>query len=293
MQITNSNHLPEPLVRAVTPKRHREPSRISVTDLILPPQIRALSVRYESQLSEDASDRLWALLGTLLHGVLERNAQGLKDTITEEALEMAVHGWTVVGHYDLSEMVLDGETLTDWKLTSVWVTIDGVKPEWEQQLNCYAELIRQAGRYVRALQIVTIFRDWSKNKARFDSEYPQQQVRVYEVPLWTAERAQQFITERVRLHQEAEQGSWPDCTPSERWEKPTTFALMKEGRKSAIRVMENGLDLMKYAIENGMTGPDHVIKSPFFIKERQGESTRCESYCGVSAFCPQFARMKQ
>ena len=125
--ITNCANLPAPLVQAVTRHpRERVPKRISVTELIMPPQIRALRLKHEEEITEDAQDMIWSLLGTLLHGVLEGHAKGLEDTITEEALEMKVGDWTVVGHYDLSELILEHELLSDWKLTSVWSMKDGV-----------------------------------------------------------------------------------------------------------------------------------------------------------------------
>ncbi len=291
--ITNINNLPEPLVKAVTRHpRKREPNCISVSELIQPPQIRALSVKHESEITEDASDRLWALLGTLLHGVLERNAQGLKDTITEEALETVILGWTVIGHYDLSEMVLDGESLTDWKLTSVWTAIDGVKPDWEAQLNCYAELIRRTGRKVSQLQIVAVFRDWSKSKARFDPQYPQQQVRVMPVRMWGTAEVARYLENRVQLHQDAAQGIQFDCTPAERWERPTSHALMKKGNKKAVRLMPSVDALAKYALENNLADHEGNLKAGYFMQERPGESVRCENYCSVSQFCRQWDRMK-
>lgn len=281
MNLTNRLGLPAPLVKAVTRHGHeRKPNRISVTEMIQPPQIRALSIRHESSIEEDAGDRIWSLLGTLLHGVLERNAQGLKDAITEEALTIEIEGWTVVGHYDLSEMVLDGELLTDWKLTSVWSVKEGLKPEWEQQLNCYAQLIRSAGRNVDQIQVVAIGRDWSKNKARFDSSYPQEQVKVIAVPLWTEDDTLEFITERVRLHQEAEKGKWPDCTPEERWARPTQWAVMKKGQKKAVKLYES-----KHAAEWAVAKDQYIV-------ERPGESVRCNAYCAVANVCPQKARME-
>lgn len=283
MKITNESRLPAPLVAAVSRHpRERVQGRISVTEIIQPPQIRALTVKYDSELSEDASDRIWALMGTLLHGVLERNAKGMKDTIAEEALEMDVLGWTVVGHYDLSEMVLDGEILTDWKLTSVWSVKDGLKPEWVAQTNCYAELIRQAGRHISEIQIVTIGRDWSKSKAKYDQSYPQQQVKVFMVPLWSQEQAQAYIAERVQLHQMAETGVWPDCTPEERWARPTKYAVMKKGQKKAVKLYDDLDSVTTHAF--GIDGLSVVT--------RPGESVRCESYCAVSGHCPQFAKIK-
>lgn len=285
-RITNIHNLPEPLVRAVTRHPHDHvPGRISVTELIQPPQLRALSLAHKDEISEDASDRIWALLGTLLHGVLERNAKGLKDTIAEEELEADVLEWKVVGHYDLSEMVLDGELLTDWKLTSVWAVKEGAKAEWEQQLNCYAELIRRAGRQVNQIQIVAIGRDWSKSKARYDSDYPQQQVKVFTVPLWSPEEANEFLEDRVRLHQQAEKGIYAECTPEEIWARPTKWALMKKGQKKAVKLHEN-----KTAAERHLLS---MMKGTHFIEVRPGESVRCEAYCPVSKFCRQFAATKK
>lgn len=281
MQITNLSSLPEPLVRAVSRHpRERLPGRISVTELIQPPQIRALTIRNEHGLSEDAADRLWALLGTLLHQALEGHAQGLKHLTSEGGLSTQVLGWEVVGHYDLSEMLLDGELLTDYKLTSVWSVKEGVKPEWEAQLNLYAELLRRSGRPISGLQLVAIGRDWSMLKARYDSTYPQQQVKVTSVNLWTPESASGFLEERVSLHQKAEQGIWPDCTPEERWAKPTQYALMKKGQKKAVKLFDNK-----------QTAESHVAKEQY-IQVRPGSSVRCELYCSVSKFCPQWQKIQ-
>lgn len=282
MQITNNASLPEPLVRAVSRHNHESvPNTISVTSLIQPPQIRALSLKHDSELSEDAADRLWALLGTLLHHALEGHAQGIKNLTSEEELKLEVRGWTLIGHYDLSELLLDGELLTDYKLTSVWAVKEGVKAEWEAQLNIYAHLIRAAGRRVNQLQLVAIGRDWSKSKARFDSSYPQQQVKVMAVPLWTSEETQDFIEERIRLHQQAEKGTWPDCTPEERWAKPDQWAVMKKGQKKAVKLYQS-----KHAAEFSVARDQYIV-------ERKGESTRCESYCSVAPHCKQFKREKE
>ena len=282
MIVTNAAALPLPLVSAVSRHNHEHaPNTISVTSLIQPPQIRALSLKHDAELTEDAGDRIWALLGTLLHHALEGHAQGVKNLTSEEELEIEVNGWKVIGHYDLSELLLDGELLTDYKLTSVWSVKEGVKTEWEAQLNIYAHLIRAAGRHVNQLQLVAIGRDWSKAKARYDQGYPQQQVKVMAVPLWTPEETQEFIKERVRLHQEAEKGKWPDCTPDEKWTRPTIYALMKKGQKKAVKLYET-----KAAAEFAQAKDQYIV-------ERPGESVRCESYCSVSGFCEQLKREKE
>jgi hypothetical protein len=283
MEITNNLNLPEPLVRAVSRHpRERRPDMISVSELIQPPQLRALSVTHDAELSDDAGDRIWALLGTLMHHALEQNAKGLSNVMAEQELKTTVLGWELVGHYDLSEMVLDGEILTDYKLTSVWAVKDGIKREWEEQLNVYAQLIRLAGRRVDQLQIVAIGRDWSKSKAKFDSTYPQQQVKVFSVPLWTSEETMEFIKVRIKLHQAAAKGSWPDCTEDERWARSTVWAVMKQGQKKAVKLHSTKEAADRHA----------ELLVAHYVVERLGESVRCENYCSVATVCPQFARIK-
>jgi hypothetical protein len=283
VKITNVNGLPEPLVRAVSRHaREHLPNHISVTELIQPPQLRALARKYDSELSEDASDRIWALLGTLLHQALEQHAQGLANLISEGFLETQILDWTVVGHYDLSEMLLEGELLTDYKLTSIWAIKDGVKPEWTAQLNLYAELLRRSGRPVTALQLTAIGRDWSLQKARFDSQYPQQQVQSFDVELWAKDKASEYLETRVRLHQYAQwYGKWPQCSEEERWARPTQWALMKKGQKRAVKLYDS------------LTAAERNRGALHYIQERPGESVRCASYCPVSSHCPQWAKLNQ
>lgn len=289
MKITNRLNLPAPLVHAITRHpRHNEPDTISVSELIQPPQLRALVKKYDHELTEDASDRLWALLGTLLHGVMEKSAKGMSGHIAEEELSTEILGWKVIGHYDLSELVLDGELLTDWKLTSVYSMKDKeLKPEWDAQVNCYAELLRQAGRAVKEAQIVAIGRDWSQSRAFRErgSDYPQQQVIVKPVALWDSRTVVTYLETRVRLHQEAERGIWPECTPEERWARPDIWALHKKGQKKAVKLFEDETVANKWLAEILQGDKAH------FIQYRRGESIRCAAYCPAAPKCEQWAKL--
>lgn len=277
MRITNRNNLPAPLVSAVSNQRRPRADAISVTELIGPPQIRQLQLEHWDELEEDASDRMWATMGTLMHKLLEGHAGD--GHLSERTLSTWVEeDYIVTGTFDLLRDE-DG-TLFDYKFVSVWTTMDGIKPEWEQQLNCYAELLRREGVAVSALRVVAIYRDWTKSKS-FEHGYPGSQVAVFEVPLWTCETASQFLAERVRLHVAAEEGKAVACTPEERWARPTRYALMRRGRTKAIKLYD---DPEAARVEACM--PD------LYVQERPGASVRCESYCRVSAFCSQFAAMK-
>lgn len=278
-------------MKAVYLTRHEPdatPNTIRVSELIQPPQLRALVKKHETELVEDASDRIWSLLGTLLHDILEKNAKGLDNHITEEELSIEISGYKVVGHYDLSELVLDGEILTDWKLTSIYALKERekVKPEWEAQINIYAELLRRAGRVVSKGQIVAIGRDWSKSRAMRERDYPQQQVLTKPVNMWDAETIDNYLRERVRLHENALVfGVWPECTEEERWARPAKWAIMKKGNKKATKLCDSEKDASGWL--------DQILggQKNYFIEHREGESTRCAGYCPVSSKCPQWAKL--
>lgn len=286
MKITNRYNLPAPLVKAVSLTRHEldnDPNAIRVSEVIMPVQLRALLRRHEEEIEEDAADRIFSLLGTLLHDRLEQNAKDLVDCTTEEALSTEVLGWKVTGHYDLSEFTLDGELLTDWKLTSIYAMQDKtLKFEWEAQVNIYAELIRLAGKQVSKAQIVAIGRDWSKRRAERESDYPQRQVICRPVYLWTSQQVRTYLERRIALHQAAQrEGTWPECTPEERWATPEIWAVMKKGNKRAVK--------LHYDAGSADTHIEKATKdkAKLFIEYRPGESVRCKSYCPVSRFCQQ------
>jgi hypothetical protein len=273
MELTNTYNLPSPLVAALKADWYHQPGHISVTGLIQPPRMRQLIARNQDIISEDVSDRIWMLLGSAIHGVLDR--ADVADGFQEERLSIESNGWEVTGKADLWE---SPGILSDYKVTSVWAYINGVKEEWETQLNCYAALYRDAGFSVEKLQIVCIFRDWQKNRAKSGDNYPPCAAAVMPVKLWDPVDALKYIDTRVALHQEAEslpESDLPHCTASERWEKPTTYAVMKKGRKRAVRVLESE-EVANRMVDEGKGD---------YVETRPGESTRCEGYCSCTPFC--------
>lgn len=293
MKITNKYNLPAPLVKAVTATRHEsddDPNSIRVSGVIQPVQLRALMKRHDSEMEEDASDRIFSLMGTLLHDVLEKSAKNLDDCTTEQALTTEVLGWKVTGHYDLTEFTLDGELLTDWKLTSIYAMKDkNLKPEWDAQVNIYAELLRLSGKIVSKAQIVAIGRDWSKSRAAREPDYPQRQVIIKPVTLWPSETVHAYLTERVALHQRADrEGVWPECTPEERWARPAQVAIMKKGNKKATKLCDDETQANRWINNNVADSHAHL----YYLEPRPGESIRCASYCPVSQFCSQWAKLK-
>ena len=72
-------------------------------------------------------------------------------------------------------------------------------------------------------------------------------------------------------------GTTPECTAEERWAKPDTYAVMKKGRKSALRLLPTEEKAKEYIGDQNLS-----------IEFRKGVSTRCEGYCEVSQFCKQY-----
>ena len=279
--LTNKYNLPQPFVTAVEAGQksyqssHGQRSDISVTQLISPAQIVQLQ-RENPRADEDVSDRVWALLGQLMHGILESSDDG--NELVEQRLYRDIAGWTISGQFDRFE-VIPG-ILSDWKLCSVWEHIGGLRPEREQQLNCLAWLLSPIHK-VSQLQIVSVYRDWSKNKALAGGDYPQQQVAVHNMRLWSPEEQERYISERVAMHQTMREGGpvTIPCTPEDQWAKPTVFAVMKQGRKSAVKLHKDIIKANEHA-----TSDDKLS-----VVVRPGERTRCIHYCAVSSYCKQYA----
>lgn len=287
MKITNDHGLPEILVRAVMDDEYdRGDSRISVTQLISPPRVVVLQNLNAVNLTQDVSNRVPALLGTAVHKIIEKGARGLDNCVVEERLFAEVMGWKISGAVDLQIDNGDGTwEINDWKITGTY-SVQTEKPEWEQQLNCYAWLANRVhGRKVTKLKIIAILRDWQRKQAEFSAAYPQSQVAVVEIPLWSPEEQEAFITGRVATHQAAQKNvdngeSPPYCTDQERWLRGETWAVMKEGRKSAVRLHDSEEEARDTAER---LGAGHSVD------HRPGSPIRCAgNYCMVAQWCRQY-----
>lgn len=270
--LTNRAGIPQAIVDAVTNDGYsRGSADISVTGLLRPPRLAVLEMQHENEIVEDASDRIWSLLGQSIHTILER---ANRKAIVERRLSIEMEGWTVSGGMDVYE---EEGILLDYKVTSVWKLIKGDLDEWEKQLNLYGVILRHHGHKVEKLQVITILRDWSKMEAARDPAYPQSQIVNVNITLWPNDIAVKFMRERIILHKQARL-SLPECSPEDRWARPDVYAVMKVGRKTAVKL---------YSSENEAKA--HVgFDRNLFVTHRPGVSVRCQAYCSVSKFCTQY-----
>ena len=268
----NKLNIPTPIVKAVEAfdKNYtdgRGDTDISVTQLIGPPLIPKLYKEHKDKIVEDVSDKIWALFGSAVHGLLEHSAG--ENCEVERRMFTEVDDIKISGQADL----IEGTTLSDYKVTSVWSVIGKIKPEWERQLNLLALLARRDGLVIEKLQIVAILRDWSKGRAN-SADYPECNVKVVDIPLWTEEEQRTYLESRIVAHTAEDVEA---CTPEERWAKATKFACMKRNRKSAVKLFDNESECLDYITEKGVG---------HYLEVRPGENTRCEAYCQVAEFCP-------
>ena len=286
MKITNHFNVPEPLV-ALARKEYYSKGKAdySVTEIMSPPRIQRLKRKHWDDMEQDVTDMLWSMLGSALHVVAERSE--VIDHLNEERLFMEIDGVTLSGSIDLQQHVKGGVALKDYKFTSVWAVMND-KPEWEQQLNVYGWMVHKIkGVDIKGLQICAILRDWSTRKAQTESGYPQAQIQMVDIPIWSFDKTEKYVHERIELHKESKvQADWdeelPECTEEERWMRTTTYAVKKEGRKSAVRVFDAQEDAVKLIEES-------EDKKKLSIEVRKGEPVRCTgNYCGVNKWCSQY-----
>lgn len=279
MKTTNSLNLPQPIVDALRNDDYDSgDADISVTGLIAPVQQTILRQKYADELEIDVCDQIYALLGKSVHTILEKADDG---SLVEKRFDISIDGFKLTGQVD---RISEDRILSDWKVMSVWEAIYGLSNEKTEQLNCYTYLARKHGFDIESLEIVGIFRDWQMSKAKYDAKYPQKQVQRFPIALWTIEDQEAFIEGKLKIYKRALEGDVVPCSPEDRWQKEEKWAVMKEGRKTAVKLYDNESDAYRHvAIQ---------ADKKFFVEHRPGENQRCNSYCIVNKVCPQYQRMR-
>jgi hypothetical protein len=286
--ITNKHNLPQTLVNLAESRDYsRGNSHRSITQLIDAPQISVLRMINENRITEDVVDTFWANLGSALHHITEKGADDKH--LVEERLFVDVEDWTISGAIDVQRLEDDNSiTIMDYKFTSVWA-VRNPKLDWERQLNCYAYLVEANKKVkIKELQIICFLRDWNRNNAKRDMNYPQQQIVVVPIKLWDFEERSKYVADRVRTHQEALQDymngkDMAECTFEEMWKREDTYAVKKKKNKRALKVFEIETDAKEFAKEKG---------EEYEVEFREGVAVRCEdNYCKVNQWCPQYQQV--
>jgi hypothetical protein len=204
-----------------------------------------------------------------------------KGFLSEERIYSEIDGVKVSGANDLQQETPEGLILIDYKFTSAWAVMQD-KVEWQQQLNIYKWLVETVKRKkVVGLQICALVRDFSRHETK--EGYPNSPIHMVDIPMWDAVTTETYIRERLEMHRNAKlaQDFGEDlqpCSDEERWMSETTYAVKRDGRKTAIRVFKSIDEANELA-----------VKEKGYVETRKGEPRRCVgNFCGVSQWCEQY-----
>ena len=284
MKITNNANLPQAFVNFVSNVRHNGDKTISATTLLQGDKQIVLTDRHFDEIEEDAADMVWASFGSAFHLLMEKQED---NSFKEEAFEVSFADWKVTGRVDSYD--LENEILVDWKTASVWKVVYGDFEDWRRQGLVYAWLMKQNKLNVRKCRFIAFLKDHSKTEAKRKPDYPQKPVYVYEFDVTeeALKETENFIKNKVLSVSQAYEKSDDEiepCSSEERWETLTKWAVMKEGRKTAIRVFEKKEDaeLLLKSLNGG-----------HFLEERKGECKKCLDYCPCCEFCNFYKEMQK
>ena len=191
---------------------------------------------------------------------------------------MPIGDYILSGQFDLYNA--ETKTITDYKTCSIWKVIYGEYEDWRRQLLIYAYMLQSIGFPVEKAEIIALMKDHSKSQAKIKADYPKQPVR--KITFTFTEK--DFAEIESWLHQGFEEiakaeklpdDELPLCTPEERFNSGDKFAVMRKGRKTALRVLDSYEKAEEWMEYNGGD----------YIEVRKGEDKKCQDYCSVCEFC--------
>ena len=280
MKITNKQGLPAPLVALLARDFYTKgASQYSVTELMSPPKIRRMREQYDEEMEIDATKLIASQLGTFMHARLEKKS--VEGYTNEERIFHSIDGITISGAVDLQEHTEDGIVIIDYKFVKAWSVMKS-KEDWVTQLNIYKWLVETVKKQkVCGLKICAIIKDYTAHSTQ--EGYPEAEAVMIDIPMWDSVRTETYVRTRLEMHRDAKMAhdfgeALQPCTDEERWAKEPTYAVKREGRKTAIRVFKTIEEATELA-----------EKEKGYVETRKGEYTRCTgNYCGVAQWCDQY-----
>ena len=194
MKFTNRYNLPSVFERFERGHQHtKDGAKYSVTTLIDSPRISRLRALHAQQLTEDISDRTWAILGTAVHEILQSGAED--NQVVEQRLHATISGVSVSGQIDLQTPHQGGMLLSDYKTTKAFTlqANPSGKAEWTNQLSCYSALASLNDIVVTGVEVIAIIRDWSAAGAERSADYPKAPIVRITLPLWDKDKAYEYL----------------------------------------------------------------------------------------------------
>ena len=278
MKVTNRMDLPAALVNAVSVERHNKEGSYSATTLLKGVKETLLQERHWDEMTTDAADSIWAVWGTAVHAIFEQQQD---NNFKEEYFETEVNGLKITGRVDSYD--LNSEILYDFKTASVYKILKREFKDWHRQGLICAWLMRKAGLNVKRCIFIALLKDHSKTKAKTDATYPQSPTFTYtfDVTEEDLHDIEDFITQKVnaiKYNHDMPDDEISECTAEERWCDPPKYAVMKKGRKSAVKLFDDE----NMAVSFAKLQPE---QEKIYLQERPPVSRKCSDYCACHEFC--------
>lgn len=290
MKLTNALNLPQPFVDAASSNHRYVDKRYSATAILKGTREAILQRRHDDEITEDVADRVWAIFGTAVHGILEQGEESATQIKENKLVVDLPNGYQLSGIFDLYDDATG--TVTDYKTASVWKVKfgcwDNWQPkadtdqfdDWRLQTLLYCWMLREIGFDAKRGEIVAILKDHSKTKAKINEHPP--------LPVWqigwdfTEEDfawADTFIKAKfaeIEACEKLADEDLPLCSEKDRWTRPGKFAVMKPGRKSAIKLYDTEAEAQERADQEG---------KGCYVQHRPGSDPKCMDYCSACEFC--------
>jgi len=278
LKINNKLNLPQPFVDAVTREYEYKDKQYSVTTILKDVREILLTRRHNNEIEQDVADMIWLIFGTAVHKVLEESQEEASEVKEEHFVEEVENGYKLSGQADLYN--LEQKMVTDYKTCSVWKVIYDDWDDYKKQLLMYAWAFKKMGFEADKGQIVAVIKDYSKTKAKTDSNYPQYPVykKIFNFTEQDFEEIETYIKEKFKQIAENEQtpdDDLPICSEEARWNDGDKYAVKKRGNKRALRVY----DTLEEA-ENHLKEDESLE-----LEIRKGEDKKCLEYCSCCEFC--------
>jgi len=275
--ITNKLRLPQQLVNMAKRDYKFEPNEYRVTQLLKGIRETILERRHYHEIEQDVSDMIWLLFGTAVHSIIEHHKEADHE-FKEERIKIRIGNYILSGKFDLYNA--ETKTITDYKTCSIWKVVNGDYEDWRRQLLIYAYMLQSIGFPVEKAEIIALMKDHSKSQAKIKADYPKQPVQKItftftekdfaEIESWLHQRF-----EEIAKAEKLPDDELPLCTPEERFNSGDKFAVMRKGRKTALRVLDSYEKAEEWMEYNGGD----------YIEVRKGEDKKCQDYCSACEFC--------
>lgn len=285
MKLTNELNLPQPFVDAATSDYQYTDKRYSVTSVLKGTREAILQRRHADEIETDVSEMVWAIFGSAVHKILEQSEE-TADQLKENWLSVEVqNGYELSGIFDLYDDATG--TVTDYKTATVWKFIYKEFDDWRTQCLAYVWLLRKIGFNARRGEIVGMLKDHSKTKAKTDHTYPQYPVQrigwnFTDKDLEGFESWLKAKFSEIEAAEKLSDDDLPLCSDVERWHKPDKYAVMKEGRKTAVKLYDSEEEANARVESEG---------KGYYVEHRKGEDSKCLNYCSAREFCSHYREL--